>query len=992
MSKRLRKVIYTLLPSLSLGLLAQNALGQQFISVAYPSASGTYPSCINNLGETVGNYADSEGVYHGFTLLNGNYSTINFPGASDTFGLCINDLGVIVGVYEQNGTVHGFSFNGASYSTIDVPGSDYTVAAGINNLGEIVGYYENAGSAVVHGFLLRSGAFTTIDFPGSYPTNYLGQINNLGAIAGTYVDSNSVSHGFVYNAGSFTPISYPKAANTGVTGINDSGELAGYYCDLTSCPVFTPGPQKWFTYNNGQFATVNVIPSAGDIFNLNLDLNNAGQLVAAYQDSAGNAHGAVSAIGPFAYVGNQTSSSCCTLTVLDTSTNLVLTTIPIPSIGGTPFAVSPDQTHIYVAAGNLVEVIDTATNSVTATVPDVGPNANAVTIAPNGNFGYTANYTPDFTSGSVSVFSTATNTVVATVPLTFPAGSVNVTPNGAYLYASGGGSTIAVINTSTNAVESTFSIPIAPGLGNGNNGPIIAPNGSVGYIGQFVASASPGTVTAIAIPSNEILATIPVGTEPVVNASSPDGAYVYVANVQSNDVSVIGTSSNVAVATVPVGSEPYTLAITPDGALAYAANFADSTLSILQNSTNSVVATIPVASPFGILIPSAPPSSQSITQPLSPTAPNTFNFGPHSFIVTYPPSTSFSGVNMTVTAAQTTQGGFKQRVRGSQFPDATCIVYSGEGGNCVDYQVTCSSEAGGEISCPSESTPTISVKTSYDTSQSIVNPGFLMAPIGTNDWTNIFVSFSLLRVDPVTKGRTTGFSEFVAVDLGATNAQGAGTLQFLPPLQQADARIFPVGTTIPVDFHLMSIAKPSVPVTDAVAGITVVMLSDAQGNPTSKVILEQPSAFTYRGGSYVFELPTAGYAPGVYALTVYGNAFAAQQVDFTLPSTTSGVHLVTTVQSLTLSGSSNQYVAVFRVANTGSNLANGVIVTNSNLNGAGTSSALPISLGDMAAGGSATVTLTYPKSAGAAGSPGVLTINESYAGGTAGGGFRVTLP
>ena len=88
----------------------------------------------------------------------------------------------------------------------------------------------------------------------------------------------------------------------------------------------------------------------------------------------------------------------------------------------------------------------------------------------------------------------------------------------------------------------------------------------------------------------------------------------------------------------------------------------------------------------------------------SQTAPTVFNFGPHTFTVQYPTGTSFSGVNMAVTAAQSTQQTFKQRVAGTQFADAQCIVYSGAGGNCVDYQVTCSAASGGTISCPSVST------------------------------------------------------------------------------------------------------------------------------------------------------------------------------------------------------------------------------------------------------------------------------------------------
>jgi YVTN family beta-propeller protein len=977
------------------GVISRSASAQQFIAVSYPGSPSTYPGTINNHGEIVGNYADSGGVFHGFTLVNGQYTSLNFPGSADTYASAINDSGEIVGAYLFSGTLHGFLFANSTYTTIDFPGSNYTGPAGINNLGEIVGVYSISGSSVLHGFALNGGVFTTIDFPGSNPSNYLNQVNNSGVIAGGYIDVSSIYHGFVYNAGTFTSINFPGAANSTVTGINDSGELFGVYCDQPSCSFFSPGPQKWFTDRNGQFTTVNVAAS-DDIANLNLEANNAGQLVAAYQDSAGNSHGAVSAVGPFAYVATGATGPCCALTVLDTSTNLVAATIPLPGLGGVPFAVSPDQTRIYIADGSTVEVIDVATNALIATVPGVGPNANAVAIAPNGVFGYTANYNPNLTTGSVSVFSTATNSVVASVPVPFAAGNVTVSPDSTLVYATGNGSVIAVINAATNVVASTFSIPVPAAGEDANFGPFLVPNGSVGYISQSVASVTPGTVTAISIPSNTTIATIPVGTEPQSIAITPDGASAYVGNGQSNNVSVINTRGNTVRATIPVGNQnsSSTLAITPDGALTYVTNSGDNTLSVIQNSTNSVVATIPTTGvyPWGIIIPAVQPTSQSITQPLSPTAPNTFNFGPHNFTVTYPAGANFSGVNMTVVAMQATPGSIGQRFAGTPFANALCIVYSGAGGNCVDYQVTCSTTSGSQITCPNESTPTIAVKTSYDTQQQIINPGFLTTPIGTNEWTNIFTAFYLQRFDPTTKARTSGFSEFVAVDLGATNRQGAGNLQFLPPLQQNNARVFPAGTIIPVQFQLTSVAQPSESISDATASITVVMISDANGNPRSNDVLDKSSAFAYTGGNYVYSLNTSGYAPGTYNITIYGNAFTAQQVQFTLPAATSGAHLITTLQSLTLNSATNQYVATISVSNTGTAAANGLIVTASELNTTATSTVLPVSLGNISSNGSATATLTYPASAGATGSRGSWTIGESFAGGSTGAAIRVVLP
>jgi YVTN family beta-propeller protein len=57
--------------------------------------------------------------------------------------------------------------------------------------------------------------------------------------------------------------------------------------------------------------------------------------------------------------------------------------------------------------------------------------------------------------------------------------------------------------------------------------------------------------------------TVPVGSEPLFLAITPDGKHVYVANYDSSIVSVIDTASNTMTATVPVGTSPNCVAIMP---------------------------------------------------------------------------------------------------------------------------------------------------------------------------------------------------------------------------------------------------------------------------------------------------------------------------------------------------------------------------------------------------------------------------------------------
>jgi YVTN family beta-propeller protein len=59
-----------------------------------------------------------------------------------------------------------------------------------------------------------------------------------------------------------------------------------------------------------------------------------------------------------------------------------------------------------------------------------------------------------------------------------------------------------------------------------------------------------------AYPDLDLLASVPVGTDPDWVTFTPDGRLAYVANAISNDVSVIDTSSFEEVARIPVGQSP----------------------------------------------------------------------------------------------------------------------------------------------------------------------------------------------------------------------------------------------------------------------------------------------------------------------------------------------------------------------------------------------------------------------------------------------------
>src|SRR2546429_4854590 len=69
-------------------------------------------------------------------------------------------------------------------------------------------------------------------------------------------------------------------------------------------------------------------------------------------------------------------------------------------------------------------------------------------------------------------------------------------------------------------------------------------------------------------------------------------ALAYVPTHKSNTVSVVNTATNTVVATVPVGIQPLAVAITPDGAFAYVTNsgwiFGSDSDSVINTHTNTV--------------------------------------------------------------------------------------------------------------------------------------------------------------------------------------------------------------------------------------------------------------------------------------------------------------------------------------------------------------------------------------------------------------------
>jgi len=136
--------------------------------------------------------------------------------------------------------------------------------------------------------------FTTIDIPfsGAFQTTPTG-INDKGQIAGFYLTSGLASHGFLLSDGNFSTFDFTTAnCCTDFHGINNQGQVVGY------------GGTVSFLFTGGQFSIISV---PGSTFTSANGINNTGQIVGDTIVS-NQAIGFLLHGGSFSFISNSTSA------------------------------------------------------------------------------------------------------------------------------------------------------------------------------------------------------------------------------------------------------------------------------------------------------------------------------------------------------------------------------------------------------------------------------------------------------------------------------------------------------------------------------------------------------------------------------------------------------------------------------------------------------------------------------------------------------------
>jgi uncharacterized membrane protein len=265
------------------------------------SANGSAAQSINDRGDVVGFTLDENFKGHPYLVRKGVVTFFEPPstwGAVESAPRSMNSSGDIVGeYYPADGTIHGFlrSHHG-KWTSLDVPGAEGgTFAQGINDQGEIVGVaggFVDPNIGTNHGFLFRPGhdrapgSYLPIDFPGADSTYAIG-INDDGDVVGFYyLRSEKTFHGFLQHEGDFTTVDVPGTQGIVVLGtnprsINSRGEIAGQFWT-------DDGGYHGFLLSKGTYTTFDM---PGAVLTGTMSINDHGEIVGFYLDEAFMAHG-----------------------------------------------------------------------------------------------------------------------------------------------------------------------------------------------------------------------------------------------------------------------------------------------------------------------------------------------------------------------------------------------------------------------------------------------------------------------------------------------------------------------------------------------------------------------------------------------------------------------------------------------------------------------------------------------------------------------------
>ncbi len=322
------------------------------------------------------------------------------------------------------------------------------------------------------------------------------------------------------------------------------------------------------------------------------------------------------------YVADWQSSS---LTVIDGSTDKIIASIPVVQRPD-GVAVNPITNRTYVTSDNQrgVSVVDDISNTLEYTID--APPALALAVNPVTNRIYTAGGT------TLTVIDGSTNTIVGTATVGFVPTGIGVNPVTNRIYVgSSNTNDVSVIDGSTDTVVATIPVTFSPGT----FGVDVNPETNRIYVTNLN-----GPVSVIDGSTNTVVANIPVVGTLTALVVNPILSEVYVSDQFSyfggpppaDKVAILNATTNMQITSVAVGSVPSGIGIDQISGRVYVDNESSDTMSVIDTSTLTLVDTIILdptisANPSIVTLSSGGTGTSTVTVTTYPnTRLGTYNF------------------------------------------------------------------------------------------------------------------------------------------------------------------------------------------------------------------------------------------------------------------------------------------------------------------------------------------------------------------------------
>ena len=210
-----------------------------------PNTSFTVSISINDGGDVTGYFIDTSQNNKERSFVrdrNGATTAFDAPNASTTASVSINASGTVTGVFfaaSQSNKGRGFVRDqSGNISVFDAPNTSYTGPSSINAGGNITGFLNDVNPSLgSHGFVRdHAGSITVFDPPTSVSTGS-SSINANGDVTGYFQGSQGGIRGFLRHlSGAIAVFDAPNTSFTFPFSINDGGDVAGTFSDASLMP------------------------------------------------------------------------------------------------------------------------------------------------------------------------------------------------------------------------------------------------------------------------------------------------------------------------------------------------------------------------------------------------------------------------------------------------------------------------------------------------------------------------------------------------------------------------------------------------------------------------------------------------------------------------------------------------------------------------------------------------------------------------------------